>query len=301
MSNSTEIAFANYAIPAPVLLTASMDRVGEYAVSVGTHKLRIAPLKVRHVRQLCDQHDYPFIAELYQSYRGERTWREVLSWAWREEISLKERPAKIAIAAKSKLTLPHRSHSILALEQLGHSIKYPVDYMLQWDAIKDQPLAPTSTIRRVQLTEEVVNIQPNETDIQKAEKIHKLPDILHQKGIKAGSFHLISSLPLILDSNGKINRESLATVAKVTDEIDFTLDRNDLVTSKQLPRGIESWLGRKDSIEREILASLRDAGCSIRRIVFAITPSAIYSLNNSRKRGQLKGKQREIIDSLREI
>jgi hypothetical protein len=299
MSRSPEILFANYALPPPILLSASMDRVGEYAVSVGTHKLRIAPLKVPHVRQLRKGHDYPFISELYQSFRGENSWLDVFAWAFNQEIPTHQRPAKIAIAAKSKLMLPHISRSVIDLEYLAHAIPNVQDFMLQWETVRDQPLRSTNTTRRVQLTTEVADIKSDDTDQQKSAKIRRLPELIQSRGLQSTSFHLNSSLLLVLNSDGKINQDNIATIAQITDEVDFSPDRNDLIDATQ--GSLAKWLDRNESIERQVIEALRQSGCNIRRVVFAVTPSAIYTLNNSRNREHLKGKQREIIDSLREI
>jgi hypothetical protein len=273
---SPEIVVANYALPLSIMLSGTLEHQLRYIFAIGGRTLRAQQLNTPAFRQILYNdgrpEDLSQVSQIAVSYRSEKTWAEVAAWAANPHIPLLRRPDKLFIATASKLMLPHKDESYKQVRAILNALEHTPEVIVQGEAeAVEYTLAHSHA--RLLLNTDVVKLAPAED--------------LRGKGV----FHMISSMPLVTDDSGKIIKSKIAALAPIVTAVDAVWFRPDLIHFQQNKRNLKSWLNREDTMQRRVLAELRDAGADIKTVTFAQGSKFIPSFST----------QREIISSLREI
>lgn len=198
-----------------------------------------------------------------QSYRGEKGLRDIALYFSRTRFpdwSFRQRVLKAMLGSVVMLTMPSSDDTRLLEHVVDCQDQNTVSVMTQ--TFGDKLIMPKISSRvpiRLQLTKEVAGlIESNMIECG----LNNPREVLNYFGVRALSYHSVSSRPVFVDDMGALRDGMVAMYAPVIDTIEITNpDRADLFFVRQ-PSATSSRLSG------ELIAG----GMRVNRVVYAVVP-----------------------------
>lgn len=271
-----EIALASYSLPPQLLVTGNAHAIKQYLEVIGADSLALMPARTRLTREIIshpnDESRTLPLTLVRQSYRGERTLKEVISYLTNNSLPVKERIKKFGIAAKSYIYLKHRDDSLEDVEHiLSQYHKADAMYVFTPRAIQSARRVEAwdnhvEQRRLLQVTEWNMAALLMQGELFTTQSIQAA---LTKNGFTHLSFHNDTSGQYINVSK-RVRNERLSQIAPLIAQYELTAYRSDLVGTTSQEPDLNRLAQGFRTHDTNMIEELTHNGAQIHRVVYAV-------------------------------